>query len=1111
MSSSMGLRVSILVACGLIFGLGCLKEYDFERPEQARGTLGQELFTIWKKDTARSATAPQARLALLEERGEDFVDAVDATIPLDHLGEFDTFLQDTLPLIDSGLMPGLTRKLTVSMEEAAASPGLLAAISGQRRPPAGSFITHRVNPDFAVHALSFGQMRALSLRTTDRVVKADGLHEDGRVFFEESTSVSDLLRAWKLSTDAPLASSAPSERWPMALSTLLFSEDARFERAAAGTPLFVARYDERGFPKAALSSTGIAFPFVDHDGDGLADVDQAGRFVLSDGSAASILAFSSGDLSEPVSRDAFGRATRGQSGFAFDYVDLNRTGLGFLVRSGARLANEEVLYHLLAAAPVVMGPLAVGEDARGSYVALAEDHPLLDVLDALVATLNVESLPEVLGAVAGFLDRASAQLAQLFWALQHASEAIDRHPAATLRDNQTLLYDLLPILRDIAQSPALWADFMEALRDPIIRRAGEAMLTLLKHKNVRAVPAVGGPYDTCFQPCLALPIGTDRRFDCIRACPNQEIFSVPMDFASAEAETNRSMMQRMFHLLRDTAGVSYTMNIVEARVPGITLPANLPPMVTLPGAAEAFIAAVAGNLNLADYISEEFTNSDLGQLVRLLDAILPFDLGNETVASALSIASGLFGVHLDTVPSPDQITRLFNQPDLRFESDDGSIVLAVSNPVCRDGFVMSHHHADGLYAGEASGLIDTIYPLARAFSNHGREDLLAQLFVVVHAHYSSRTDLYRTAQGSPTPMKGSNLVSFEPILIEVFEAGHFFDALYEFAHATKQIKAPGEIDFDEHMRRLVFQATRTDDGFKSRSGKSAVQVADGRNLSPISRLHIVLNGIEEAIERVPPGEPSRRHLDLALEGITNVLLEVEKADGEPAKFVEPGGLALTSRAIRQLSERAATLQERGELSTWLDQTLIDELASLWSSRGFYAMLRFGNELHAEAEMRALLSDFLQHIANSPAGYQQTTLALYTLFLHAVNTEFWTPFARFLATLLDPDRRWDAPPLSDLPLASHVALITREMLTYDAPGTILEVLHRGLRSEGQALSPLGVIVELVADYYRADPSLAGPLGEEDYRRVFSSIAGWLAHRVYGIEQYYKLAAQRRIHP
>ena len=68
---------------------------------------------------------------------------------------------------------------------------------------------------------------------------------------------------------------------------------------------------------------------------------------------------------------------------------------------------------------------------------------------------------------------------------------------------------------------------------------------------------------------------------------------------------------------------------------------------------------------------------------------------------------------------------------------------------------MSHHLAYGLYVGEAAGVIDTIYPIAKAFSDHGREDLLGNILGVLHDHYAGNAEVYKTKSGSPSEMKAA--------------------------------------------------------------------------------------------------------------------------------------------------------------------------------------------------------------------------------------------------------------------------------------------------------------------------------------------------------------------
>ena len=287
---------------------------------------------------------------------------------------------------------------------------------------------------------------------------------------------------------------------------------------------------------------------------------------------------------------------------------------------------------------------------------------------------------------------------------------------------------------------------MGALGDPITPKVGEAMVTLLDHRNTRANVEIMGAYDQCFMDCKAShDLGTIDRFECIRACPNGEIFQQKMDFTAPESPENRSQLQAVWHLMWSLTGVPYAMEMDRVVILGNDQP-KPPALIALPGGAEAYLRSVAGNLTLSEAVPDEiFSGNELGPLLDL------FNIDSEDISGVIEFLSQLFfpdieynGVQykLSARPTPDELTRLFTQDDIIFQTDDGENILDIREPVDAEGYKLADNMADGLFEAEASGLIDAVYPMAKAFSDHDKEHLL-----LVRADHSRCDDFRAFALG----------------------------------------------------------------------------------------------------------------------------------------------------------------------------------------------------------------------------------------------------------------------------------------------------------------------------------------------------------------------------
>ncbi|QDG51598.1 hypothetical protein FIV42_12825 [Persicimonas caeni] len=1086
--------------------LGCTQEYDFERAEYQRGTLGEELFGVWHKDAKRAAEKREQKTQMLVRNRHDFVTAVDTIAPPDKLGEVDRFLQDVLALIDDGLMQGLTRKLRVVFLQAAADTGLMEALAIENRPHPEDFLSPVNGKNFLGHLLGYPRMSEVATRTTDILLSSDGVDRQGNAALSESTALSDLMGSLTISLREEQHIEA-RDTIAFSMKTVLVSEDLRFNLQGS-EPLWAVQYDRRGIPMVKKTSSGLPVPFVDSDGDGLADVDSDGNFVLSTGESRDVPPFETRTNEQSLlNRDTYGRGSAAGGDYVFEYVDLSKTGLHFMTRQLGQLTQRGILWDMVDAAPAVLGPREVKSDAQGPFAGYSADNPVTDLMYSLLHTLDIDRLDEVLASLADFMDESSSELAGVMFALDEAAEIMDSHPDAGMEDNETVAHDLLPVLERIAADPELWQDFFWALRQPVSRYTGEPLVTLVQHRDQNpAVPAKDGPYDSCFQDCKArfptfdsfddgnpqscreryAPQRALQRYQCIRACPISEVFSEPMDFDAPEAVSNRSMLQRLMHLLRDAHQTPYGLAIVE---PGWL--SSLPPLIDLPDSAGAMVRSIGGELDLADYVAE------IDGLQPLIDLIG----GASSVAGLVSTLSPLLGAKLDRRATPDQITRLFNLPELT-----GSIAgvdLEVDPPVCKDGYAMSQHHADILYASEASGLYDTMAPLACAFSKHDKEALLGEMFTVMHNHYSSRTDLYSTANGATSPMKGANLRSYEPALAEILQRGTLFEALYRLSVAADRFKSDSGIDFNEQLRLLVHNATRTDDGFTGRNGEAMITLADGRTVRELSRLHLLMEAADQMSERVENNPAAEAAFENMMGALYDVMLAAEWPDGEQPRFQDPGSIALTAKLTRHLSEKAAEARQQGRLTEWLTDEQMQNVVDMWNSRTLPALVDLSEELASSQENKALTDDLMTYLLGAQAGRNQAAMAAYVLMVYTLHQDTWVPLSHFLATVLDPNRDWEVEPYGKLPLTSHVLQLLRDSVERDTEGHGLDMFERGFSNRPDGSVPFGTVFGIVADYFRVDPASQQPYSAEDYEQVFRELAAWLGDDVHGIEQLYDI--------
>jgi hypothetical protein len=572
-----------------------------------------------------------ARIEALGRRREELVAALDATLPDVHIpraaavaatgGErscdpapadaaSDVALHEELAatlgrltdLYDDDTLPAVTRALGHAFDEVKADPEVqtsLARFDARQgyRPIATALGT--VRP-----LLAYPRLVDLARSLLALLVREDGTAEKpGAVAFSEALRVAhDELRA---SVADPLLPPLAVASDPLVLDRTLPSrprtllEVARdvltTDAAPAGsaTPDFLVLRDRRGYalvPSSGVASgaAGVPSPFVDLTGpggvpDGLADVDDVGRFVTT-GGASVASPFSTGSDADPAARDSFGRAKLGNGGpLMYGYLDARRTFLASMVRdikpfftvdaagTGAAKSRETAM-NLLAGLPVLAGsrdPLPSttrtyppdadlatdwklahpGEPPAGlgtlpvthAYRAFhADASPLADLAYAFGQVAATPEIDEMLGvAQALFRDHPDAMASLLGLAYEVRAVAA-KHPEAKVRDGWTFWDDLFVQLARVTHEPKLMEDVIRGFADPGTLPMEKVLAVFFDTKDDISYDraALNGP-------------AIDRSTGTTPAS-----FVTPVDRAQPDVGANRSEMQKFLQLLHDTNGLS---------------------------------------------------------------------------------------------------------------------------------------------------------------------------------------------------------------------------------------------------------------------------------------------------------------------------------------------------------------------------------------------------------------------------------------------------------------------------------------------------------------------------------------------------------------------------
>lgn len=426
--------------------------------------VGLLVFNLWRQQIAAEppGAARDARLAALDARRADFVDAVNDVVNVRTVQGVGQTADALYALVDDDTLPRLAEHLAVTLELLLQDPqalDALVALLRQRPPGAQPAIPPRQLIDLLGRTVNYPDSEALWTAVAQLIEENDGRDALGNPN-GEPTLVSDLLALGRdaLTRFAGAAPTPSHGRIMQALDELAgaLTEEAQLRGTFdLGAPEWVARLDARGLPRVATDpATGRLYaPFVDQDHDGLADADAEGRFVDASGAVIDRPTF--GPASAP-GYDAEGRAVAGPGAPLFEYVDAKRTILALLAKLGGDLMAREVDARALSLLDAALGPV----QPDGTY---GRDNPVADLAWGGLELAAVDSAPSLLRAARHLLQRDPAAAERLLVSLARAHEAARRATgastglgAARLSDPRVvqLVDDLLPLLDNLLEQPA---------------------------------------------------------------------------------------------------------------------------------------------------------------------------------------------------------------------------------------------------------------------------------------------------------------------------------------------------------------------------------------------------------------------------------------------------------------------------------------------------------------------------------------------------------------------------------------------------------------------------------------------------------------------------------
>jgi hypothetical protein len=894
--------------------------------------------------------------------------------------------------------------------------------------------------------------------------------------------------------------------------TVLLSEADGF---STEKPLYVARRDRRGLALPAKSGKPSA-PFVDSDGDGLADVDNFGRFVIAPGVAPPKDPFIGDDQSH-----------------SFAYVDARKTTASMLLRHVAPLADpdggrEAVFSAIEGLSPMLRGP---GKEA------------LLDLVHAanqLAANRNMDSM---LALGADLFRTQPALMARVAGNLLDAKATLDAHPEAALPAGSTLVDDILPTLLEMSEVPGLLEAVLAGLADDraaFLRDALPPMLSFRDRLTYDRNALNGIPKN--------LTNGTGGAPD------------TPVDRTQPNTGFNRSLWQRFLQLIHDTRGVTIcnkegaVLHSIVSLDGGATYTevpfpfkggAQECALLKVENLALFYLRSTVGaskihfrNELLTSMVSPDvmrrstglvgYWPSNVGEDVRprpeFLNRLVFFDIfgdspnvGDPNYLTNHTI-NDLQGPLLPTTACAPRsiVDPNVGEPDV---APDGKIH---GLRTCQRGQHLSERNPDTIFGLEFNHGYEAMAPLVETFVKFGKEDLFLELLDVLHKHWSVQGGV-ANAEPALAKILASDLVPSLVELSKVLEARKVVRCGEDKGPACEaKSEVPAFTVLADGVRDVIDPAIAARVRLADRRGSTVNQ--RGRPITHLSLLREALERWDAALALDPTKSAKWA---AARSRIVDEMVGVE-GRGADSKWVDRAtpalaGAVLDALRAQRLAECAGTtdcprLRQEGTngLAEVLDGKLLsptldlldvvvrDEPARREIGRLVAYMMRQGSGLGGAAANPAS-RPFGTSQARAPGALDASLAALVDGLGGLGDLTEIRALYPMIAEALD-----DLDPL--LALLSHL-----NARAYDGEGHEIcsreldpeEVVRSSLARLSVAVTPPGgpkqsalqIFIDAFADVNRASPAEKGPLAPGDYRSVFGNLHEVLTDPESGLEQLY----------
>jgi hypothetical protein len=659
--------------------------------------------------------------------------------------------------------------------------------------------------------------------------------------------------------------------------------------------------------------------------------------------------------------------------------------------------------------------------------------------------------------------------------------------------------------------------------------------------------ALEDPRTKDFAPMVARLMTSKNQIDFLRTCPNgspcdyplplngQDLDAVvPVDRTKPDTDYNRSLMQRIAHLIHDSNGTKFC-NKPGATALGATFP-NGCDMFQIDDLALFFVLNMQTDASNAPNPSAK---SGADFCAHLTTGNILINTGCTTGLIEGNLGANIKG--FKQFPTPAALARsLF----LKRGVDGNSFMDNTTDDVkCSDADKFIDVHDKSIFAWETrmvnapSGnnnatFYTAVAPLVDAFAKHDEciqrdpttmnctktqnaAKIFVDIFAMLHTHWTSPQGSYfghnyqSTNPAAPRFSYPDNLVSYEPLNAEVLGQADLMPAIIALSPTLRTMTTDGTPTGQPARPVLIATAKYllmpgASKGISYRNGMTSTVRSDGTTPVPvITPYYLIADAYAHKRAALAAAGPQGDAWKASTSALVDQLLTVQKNPNGTWQFANRRFRAMSILIVNFLRGRIAAHTKAGDLDTWVHQTLTQDMTDTLGGPTFAAANDFVAKVESDTSARGQLYGLLQYLvdeANNDLVFQTALTTLADQVQMFLDDPDLVPVAHVMGAAMDPQKGTVDAQLTLMKKAHDV----------DTAKALLTILRNLYRQGSDGVYPASNLGDILSELNRAAPGQGGPLSGDDYRSILHEVQGFLIDDQRGFTRFLQIVKDRGPH-